>query len=145
MTTNDPIDRMFERGQLRRKTDQDGKAADARLQAAHVWQSINADLAGAQLNPNKRKAAQSMSELQDQLGEFRSLLLRRVLGEKLELDAIASLVLGMAVPADPLARSVFANVLLANFLKSLDALSAHFNSKRTRGARGPQRKRDRDT
>jgi hypothetical protein len=145
MVTNDPIGRMFERGQLRRKTDQDGKAADARLQAARMWQSIYADLPGAQLNPNKRKAAQAMSELQDQLGEYRSLLLRRVLGEKLELDAVASLMLGMAVPADPLARSVFANVLLANFLKSLDALSAHFGSKRPRGARGPQRKRDRDT
>jgi len=80
MATNDPIDRMFERGQLRRETDQDGKAAKARLRAARMWQSIYADLAGAQLNPDNRKAAQAMSELQDHLGEYRSLLLRRVLG-----------------------------------------------------------------
>jgi len=66
-----------------------------------MWQSIYADLPGAQLNPDKRKAAQAMSELEDQLGEYRSLLLRRVLGEKLELDAVASLMLGIAVPADP--------------------------------------------
>jgi hypothetical protein len=102
MVTNDPIGRMFERGQLRRKTDQDGKAAHARLKAARMWQSIYTDLPGAQLNPNKRRAAQAMSELQDQLGEYRALLLRRVLGEKLELDAVASLMLGMGGPADPL-------------------------------------------
>jgi hypothetical protein len=65
-----------------------------------MWQSIYADLPGAQLRPDKRKAAQAMSELQDHLGEYRSLLLRRVLGEKLELDAVASLMLGIAVPAD---------------------------------------------
>jgi hypothetical protein len=110
-----------------------------------MWQSIYADLPGAQLNPDKRKAAQAMSELQDQLGEYRSLLLRRVLGEKLELDAVASLMLGIAVPADPAARSVFAKVLLANFLNSLDALAAHFDSKAIRRARAPQRKRDLDT
>ena len=106
MVTDDPIGRMFKRGQLRRKTAQDGKAADARLKAARMWQSIYADLPGAQLSPDNRKAAQAMSELQDQLGEYRSLLLRRVLGEKLELDAVASLMLGIAVPADPRARSV---------------------------------------
>src|SRR4029077_8074982 len=102
MGTNDPIGRMFKRGQLRRKTDRDGKAARARLKAARMWQSIYADLPGAQLNSDKRKAAQAMSRLQDQLGEYRSLLLRRVLGEKLELDAVASLMLGIAVPADPI-------------------------------------------
>ena len=85
MRTNDPIGRMFERGQLRRATDRDGKAAEARLKAARRWQSIYADLPGAQLSPDKRKAAQAMSRLEDQLGEYRSLLLRRVLGEKLEL------------------------------------------------------------
>jgi hypothetical protein len=91
MGTNDPIGRMFKRGQLRRETDRDGKAAEARLKAARMWQSIYAELPGAQLRPDKRKAAQAMSRLQDQLGEYRSLLLRRVLGEKLELDAVASL------------------------------------------------------
>jgi hypothetical protein len=144
-TTNDPIGRMFKRGQLRRETDQDGKAAEARLKAARTWQLIYADLPGAQLTPDKRKAAQAFSELQDQLGEYRSFLLRRVLGEKLELDAVASLMLGIAVPADPGAQSVFANVLLANFLNSLDALATHFGSKPIRRARAPQRKRDRDT
>ena len=144
MATNDPIDRMFERGQLRRETDQDGKAAKARLRAARMWQSIYADLAGAQLNPDNRKAAQAMSELQDHLGEYRSLLLRRVLGEKLELDAVAALMLGIAIPFDPGARSVFAKVLLANFLNSLDALAGHFGSKPIRRARAPERKRDRD-
>jgi hypothetical protein len=109
---------MFKRGQLRRATAQDGKTAETRLRAARMWQSIYADLPGAQLNHDKRKAAQAMS-VQDQLGEYRSLLLRRVLGEKLELDAVASLMLGIAVPADPGARSVFAKVLLANFLNSL--------------------------
>lgn len=79
MVTDDPIGRMFKRGQLRRATAQDGKTAEARLRAARMWQSIYADLPGAQLNPDKRKAAQAMSELQDQLGEYRSLLLRRVL------------------------------------------------------------------
>ena len=92
---------MFKRGELRRATDHDRKAADTRLKAARMWQSIYADLPGAQLTPDKRKAAQAFSELQDQLGEYRSLLLRRVLGEKLELDAVAALMLGIAVPADP--------------------------------------------
>src|SRR6516162_2206392 len=131
MATNDPIDRMFERGQLCRETDQDGKAAKARLRAARMWQSIYADLAGAQLNPDNRKAAQAMSEMQDHLGEYRSLLLRRVLGEKLELDAVASLMLGIAAPVDPGARSVFAKALLANFLNSLDALAGYFASYRS--------------
>ena len=112
-----------------------------------MWQSIYADLAGAQLNPDNRKAAQAMSELQDQLGEYRSLLLRRVLGEKLELDAVASLMLGIAIPADPGARSVFAKALLANFLNSLDALAGYFGSKSKpiRRARAPQPQRDLDT
>jgi hypothetical protein len=70
-------------------------------------------------------------------------LLRRVLGEKLELDAVASLMLGIAVPADHRARLIFANVLLANFLNSLDALAGHFGSKSIRGARGPQREGNR--
>ena len=144
MVSDDPIERMFERGQLRRETDQDGKAAKARLRAARMWQSIYADLAGAQLNPDNRKAAQAMSELQDHLGEYRSLLLRRVLGEKLELDAVAALMLGITIPFDPGARSVFAKVLLANFLNSLDALAGHFGSKPIRRARAPERKRDRD-
>jgi hypothetical protein len=47
MKTNDPIGRMFKRGQLRRETDRDGKAAEARLKAAGVWQLIYADLPGA--------------------------------------------------------------------------------------------------
>ena len=144
MATNDPIGRMFKRGQLRHETARGGKTAEARLRAARMWQSIYADLAGAQLNPDNRKAAQAMSELQDQLGEYRSLLLRRVLGEKLELDAVASLMLGIAIPADPGARSVFAKALLANFLNSLDALAGHFGSKPIRRARAPERKRDRD-
>jgi hypothetical protein len=55
MATDDPIGRMFKRGQLRRATDQDGKTADTRLRAARMWQSIYADLPGAQLNPDKRK------------------------------------------------------------------------------------------
>ena len=139
MVTDDPIGRMFKRGQLRRATAQDGKTAETRLRAARMWQSIYADLPGAQLNPDKRKAAQAMSELQDHLGEYRSLLLRRVLGEKLELDAVASLMLGIAVPGDPGARSVFAKVLLANFLNSLDVLVGHFGSITV----GPERKRDR--
>jgi hypothetical protein len=143
MRTNDPIGRMFKRGQLRRETDRDGKAAEARLKAARMWQSIYADLPGAQLNSDKRKAAQAMSRLQDQLGEYRSLLLRRVLGEKLELDAVASVMLGIAVPADHGAQLVFANVLLANFLNSLDALAGHFGSKPIRGPRGPQREGNR--
>jgi hypothetical protein len=104
-----------------------------------MWQAIYADLPGAQLNSEKRKAAQAMSRLEDQLGEYRSLLLRRVLGEKLELDAVALLMLGVAVPADPRAQSVFANVLLANFLNSLDVLVGHFGSKPIH----PERKRDR--
>jgi hypothetical protein len=140
MRANDPIGRMFKRGELRRQTDRGGKTAEARLKAARMWQSIYADLPGAQLNSEKRKAAQVMSRLEDQLGEYRSLLLRRVLGEKLELDAVASLMLGIAVPADPRAQSVFANVLLANFLKSLDALVGHFGSVTI----GPGRKRDRN-
>jgi hypothetical protein len=65
-----------------------------------------------------------MGRLEDQLGAYRSLLLRRVLGEKLELDAVASVMLGIAVPVDRRAQSVFANVLLAHFLNSLDASSA---------------------
>jgi hypothetical protein len=93
--------------------------------------------------PDNRKAAQAMSELQDHLGEYRSLLLRRVLGEKLELDAVASLMLG--VPVDPGARSIFAKALLANFLNSLDALAGYFGSKPIRRARAPQPKRDLDT
>src|SRR6516225_3439895 len=129
MVTDDPIGRMFKRGQLRRKTAQDGKTAKARLRAARMWQSIYADLPGTQLNPDKRKAAQAMSELQDHLGEYRSLLLRRVLGEKLQLDAVASLMLGIAAPVDLGARSIFAKVLLANFLNSLDALAGYFGSK----------------
>ena len=145
MATDDPIGRMFKRGQLRRATAQDGKTAEARLRAARMWQSIYADLPGAQLNPDKRKAAQAMSELQDQLGEYRSLLLRRVLGEKLELDSVASLMLGIAVPADPAARSIFAKVLLANFLNSLDAVAGYFESKPIRRERALQRKRDLDT
>jgi hypothetical protein len=144
MRTNDPIGRMFKRGQLRRETDRDRKAAVARLKAARMWQSIYADVPGAQLSPDKRKAAQAMSRLEDQLGEYRSLLLRRVLGEKLELDAVASLMLGIAVPADRRARSIFANVLLANFLNSLDVLAGHFGSKPIRGARGLPRERDRN-
>jgi hypothetical protein len=98
------------------------------------------DLPGAQLSPDKRKAAQAMSRLEDQLGEYRSLLLRRVLGDKLELDAVGLLMLGIAVPADRRAQSVFANVLLANFLNSLDALVGHFGSKSI----CPERKRDRN-
>jgi hypothetical protein len=144
MVTNDPIGRMFKRGQLRGETAQGGRTAEARLRAALMWQSIYADLPGAQLNPDKRKATQAMSELQDQLGEYRSLLLRRVLGEKLELDAVASLMLGIAVPADPGARSVFAKVLLANFLSSLDLLAGHFESKPIRRAPTSQPKRDLD-
>ena len=143
MVTDDPIGRMLKRG--RRETARDGKTAEARLRAARMWQSIYADLAGAQLNPDNRKAAQAMSELQDHLGEYRSLLLRRVLGEKLELDAVAALMLGVAVPADPGARSVFAKALLANFLNSLDALAGHFESKPIRRALAPQPKRDLDT
>jgi hypothetical protein len=42
MEINDPIGRMFKRGQLRRETDRDGKAAEARLKAARMWQSIYA-------------------------------------------------------------------------------------------------------
>ena len=99
-----------------------------------MWQSIYADLPGTQLNPDKRKAAQAMSELQDHLGEYRSSLLRRVLGEKLELDTVASLMLGIAIPADPGARSAFT-------LNSLDALAGHFGSKPIRRARAPQPKR----
>ena len=110
-----------------------------------MWQSIYADLPGAQLNSEKRKAPEAMSRLEDQLGEYRSLLLRRVLGEKLELDAVAPLMLGVAVPADPRAQSVFANVLPANFLKSLDALVGHFGSKPIRRPRAPQRKSERHT
>ena len=145
MATNDPIGRMFKRGQLRHETARGGKTAEARLRAARMWQSIYADLAGAQLSPDNRKAAQAMSELQEHLGEYRSSLLRRVLAEKLELDAVASLMLGIAVPADPGARSVFTKALLENFLNSLDALAGHFGSKPIRRARAPQRKRDRDT
>ena len=141
MATNDPIGRMFKRGQLRHETARGGKTAEARLRAARMWQSIYADLAGAQLSPDNRKAAQAMSELQDHLGEYRSLLLRRVLGEKLELDAVAALMLGITIPFDPGARSVFAKVLLANFLNSLDALAGHFGSKPIRRARAPQPKR----
>ena len=66
--------------------------------------------------------------------------LRRVLGEKLELDAVASVMLGIAVPVDRRAQSVFANVLLAHFLNSLDALVGHFGSKPIR----PERNRDRN-
>jgi hypothetical protein len=40
MRTNDPIGRMFKRGELRRATEHDRKAADARLKAARMWQSI---------------------------------------------------------------------------------------------------------
>jgi len=145
MGTNDPIGRMFKRGELRRETDRDGKAAEARLKAARMWQSIYADLPGAQLNSEKREAAQAMNRLGDQLGEYRSLLLRRVLGEKLELDAVASRMLGIAVPTDPGARSVFAKVLLANFLNSLDTLAGHFGSKPIRRPRAPQRKSERHT
>jgi hypothetical protein len=65
LVTDDPIGRMFKRGQLRRETARDGKTAAARLRAARMWQSIYADLPGSQLNPDKRKAAQAMSELQD--------------------------------------------------------------------------------
>jgi hypothetical protein len=140
MRTNDPIGRMFKRGQLCRETDRDRKAAEARLKAARTWQSIYADLPGAQLSTDKRKAAQTMSRLEDQLGEYRSLLLRRVLGDKLELDAVSSLMLGIAVPADRRTQSVFVNVLLANFLNSLDALVRHFGSNSIR----PERKRDRN-
>jgi hypothetical protein len=139
MRTNDPIGRMFKRGELRREPDRDGNAAEARLKAARTWQSIYADLPGAQLGPDKRKAAQAMSRLEDQLGKYRSLLLRRVLGDKLKLDAVSSLMLGIAVPADPRAQSVFANVLLANFLNSLDALVGHFGSKPIRPAPKPDR------
>jgi len=121
MVTNDPIGRMFKRGQLRGETDRDGRAAEARLKAARMWQS------------------------KDHLGECRSSLLRRVLGEKLELDTVAALMLGIAIPADPGARSVFTKVLLANFLNSLDALAGHFGSKPIRRARAPQPKRDLDT
>src|SRR6516164_2855325 len=135
MVTDDPIGRMFKRGQLRHETARGGKTAEARLRAARMWQSIYADLAGAQLNPDNRKAAQAMSELQDHLGEYRSSLLRRVLGDKLELDAAAALMLGIAVPADPGARSVFAKVLLANFLNSLDALAGHFERSAGRALR----------
>ena len=85
MVTDDPIGRMFKRGQLRRATAQDGKTAETRLRAARMWQSIYADLPGAQLNPDKRKAAQAMSELQDHLGEYRSLLLQRVLAQLSQL------------------------------------------------------------
>ena len=145
MGTNDPIGRMFKRGELRRATDHDRKAADARLKAARMWQSIYADLPGAQLSPDKRKAVQAMSRLRDQLGEYRSLLLRRVLGEKLKLDAVAALMLGITVPVDPGARSVFAKALLANFLNSLDALAGYFGSNPIRRARAPQPKRDLDT
>ena len=144
MATNDPIGRMFKRGQLRHETARGGKTAEARLRAARMWQSIYADLAGAQLSPDNRKAAQAMSELQDQLGEYRSLLLRRVLGEKLELDAVASMMLGITVPVDPGVRSIFAKALLANFLSSLDALAGYFGSKPIRRARAPQPKRDLD-
>jgi hypothetical protein len=42
-----------------------------------------------------------------------------LLGEKLELDAVASMMLGIAVPVDRRAQFVFANVLLAHFLNSL--------------------------
>jgi hypothetical protein len=140
MRTNDPTGRMFERGQLYRATDRDGKAAEARLKAARRWQSIYADLPGAQLSPDKRKATQAMGRLEDQLGAYRSLLLRRVLGEKFELDAVASVMLGIAVPVDRRAQSVFANVLLAHFLNSLDALVGHFGSKPIR----PERNRDRN-
>jgi hypothetical protein len=69
MRTDDPIGRMFERGQLYRATDRDGKAAEARLKAARRWQSIYADLPGAQLTPDKRKATQAMGRLEDQLGD----------------------------------------------------------------------------
>jgi hypothetical protein len=55
MVTDDPIGRMFKRGQLRRATAQDGKTAETRLRAARMWQSIYADFPGAQLNPDKRK------------------------------------------------------------------------------------------
>jgi hypothetical protein len=77
MVSDDPIGRMFKRGQLRRETARGGKTADDRLKAARMWQSIYADLPGAQLSPDKRKAVQAMSEL-------------RVLGEKLELDACSA-------------------------------------------------------
>ena len=145
MVTSDPIGRMFKRGQLRGETDRDGRAAEAGLKAARMWQSIYADLPGAQLSPDKRKAAQAMSELQDHLGEYRSLLLRRVLGEKLQLDAVASLMLGIAAPVDPGARSIFAKALLANFLNSLDAPAGYFGSKPIRRVRAPQPKRDLET
>jgi hypothetical protein len=36
MVTNDPIGRMFKRGELRRATDHDRKAAGARLKAARM-------------------------------------------------------------------------------------------------------------
>ena len=49
MVTDDPIGRMFKRGQLRRKTAQDEKTAEARLRATRMWQSIYADLPGTQL------------------------------------------------------------------------------------------------
>ena len=47
MVTDDPIGRMFKRGQL--KTAQDEKTAEARLRATRMWQSIYADLPGTQL------------------------------------------------------------------------------------------------
>ena len=46
---------------------------------------------------------------------------------------------------DPGARSVFAKVLLANFLNSLDALAGYFEAKPIRRARALQGKRDLDT
>jgi hypothetical protein len=82
-------------------TPQDRPGREDRRGQAQGRSYVATDLPGAQLSPDNRKAAQAMSELQDQLGEYRSLLLRRVLGEKLELDAVASLMRGIAVPADP--------------------------------------------
>jgi hypothetical protein len=40
MVTDDPIGRMFKRGQLRRQTARGGKTADDRLKAARMWQSL---------------------------------------------------------------------------------------------------------
>ena len=49
MVTDDPIGRIFMRGELRRATDHDRKAADARLKAARMWQSIYANWIAANL------------------------------------------------------------------------------------------------
>lgn len=149
---DDPIGRMFNRGQLEHASD-DGHAAKVRFDAARRWQAVydRAEVGGARAIDFTREvvdgcmlktpdtaglheAQQQLLEFDCQLGEEGASLVRAVLGERCELKDVA---LQLGVQTDFEKR-----YLGYRLTECLDTLARQMGLMAQRPASGPRRERD---